>query len=230
MSGDEAYVRVPVGAFKWLMGEEGDFVPPPDAKGNFWWRSEFQRRIKNFAFCWTPPIRQEQQAIDRALWSEIGLAIGRIESALESVCGELLVKDGLLSYRTQQKALLDGLALKQVAILEFLVAFKRQNEQLTEESRAIVKERGDRLLAIELSLETLGLQQDVIEKKLDERIAPSKTFGDWWHSVGHTHMPKNGEPPIHASIAELAWNAALRAQPKRKRERKGKRLANRTGK
>jgi len=55
MSGDEAYVRVPVGAFKWLMGEEGDFVPPPDAKGNFWWRSEFQRRIKNFAFCWTPP-------------------------------------------------------------------------------------------------------------------------------------------------------------------------------
>lgn len=194
------------------------------------WPEQCAYQLRQFIKPKSAPTQLEQSAIDRALWSEIGLAIGRIESALESVRGDLLVKDGLLSYRTQQKAILDGLALKQAAILELLVAFKRQNEQLTEESRAIVKERGDRLSAIELSLETLGLQQDVIEKKLDERIAPSKAFGDWWHSVGHTHMPKNGEPPIHASIAELAWNAALKAQPKRKRERKGKRLARRTGK
>ena len=31
----------------------------------------------------TAPTQQEQQAIDRALWSEIGLAIGRIEANLQ---------------------------------------------------------------------------------------------------------------------------------------------------
>lgn len=148
------------------------------------------------------PTQQEQQAIDRTLWSEIGLAVGRIEASLDPAKGHIHNEFNYLS----------GLCAK---------ACDRMLK--IDDALAGLAALADRLGAIETALEVQGLQQDVIEKKLDERIAPSKTFGDWWHSVGHTHMPKNGEPPIHASIAELAWNAALRAQPKRKRERKGKR-------
>jgi hypothetical protein len=37
-------VCVPVDALKWLMGCGDDFERPDDAKGNYWWRSEFRKR------------------------------------------------------------------------------------------------------------------------------------------------------------------------------------------
>jgi hypothetical protein len=37
------------------------------------------------------------------------------------------------------------------------------------------------------------------------------SFEHWWMEVGIHKMPKHGEPPEHAAIAELAWNAALTA-------------------
>ena len=39
-------VIVPKHALDWLNGEIGLFVPPHNASGNYWWRSEFARRCK----------------------------------------------------------------------------------------------------------------------------------------------------------------------------------------
>lgn len=41
----EGWVLVPKDALRWLNGEHEDgFERPADARGNFWWRTEFKRR------------------------------------------------------------------------------------------------------------------------------------------------------------------------------------------
>lgn len=43
----DGYVVVPQAALAWLFGEEGDFMPPENAKNRpYWWRSEFRRRAQ----------------------------------------------------------------------------------------------------------------------------------------------------------------------------------------
>ena len=37
-------VSVPVDALKWLFGLGDDFERPDNARGNYWWRSEFRKR------------------------------------------------------------------------------------------------------------------------------------------------------------------------------------------
>jgi len=35
-------------------------------------------------------------------------------------------------------------------------------------------------------------------------------FSEWWDAVGIKEMPSAGEPPEHAHIAKLAWEAAIK--------------------
>jgi hypothetical protein len=41
---NDGYTILPKSALDWLFGEAGEFTPPENAKGRFWWRSEFRRR------------------------------------------------------------------------------------------------------------------------------------------------------------------------------------------
>jgi hypothetical protein len=56
-------VRVPKAALAWLLGEEGEFVPPADQRlfrgklPTYWWRTEFQRRIEAAAPCADEAVR-----------------------------------------------------------------------------------------------------------------------------------------------------------------------------
>lgn len=201
MSGDEAYVRVPVGAFKWLMGEEGDFVPPPDAKGNFWWRSEFQRRIKNFAFCWTPPIRQEQQAIDRALWSEIGLAIGRIEAYTAS--RELTLAKLMAAIERLEKEA----AGRYDRLLSLISILHDSAEKSREGFEAQLVQR----------LNAIEREMHLINGTLGINYYPHMCR-DGHQQIGHS----DSEHEMCPLCREIAKN---RAQSKRKRERKHRKAA-----
>lgn len=35
-----------------------------------------------------------------------------------------------------------------------------------------------------------------------------RSFDEWWHAEGFAHLPEPDEPPQHAYVARLAWEAA----------------------
>jgi len=59
-------VFVPSSAMRWLMGEEGDFLRPHDSAGNFWWRSEFRKRIATATQ--RAPVTPPKGGIPKWLW------------------------------------------------------------------------------------------------------------------------------------------------------------------
>ena len=42
---------------------------------------------------------------------------------------------------------------------------------------------------------------------------PKDDFERWWFNEGIHHMPRGDQPPEHATIARLAWTAALASHP-----------------
>lgn len=145
----------------------------------------------------TAPTQQEQQAINRALWSEIGLAIGRIEASIPKLF-EFVEKEAAGRY--------DRL-LSLISVLHDSAEKARQGR--SDAARNVFQRLDERLGAI--------------EKRLTALHGPE--CGDTTGSIRgiDTHLLA-----LAKGLHEL--HKSRMVKPKRKRERKGKRLARRTGK
>lgn len=161
---------------------------------------------KERPFVMLQPTQQEQQAIDRALWSEIGLAIGRIEAKLNA---------------EQSDPVLTILLEHLPAIVAKLDKLNSDNQKLTVEGQRIVKERGEMLARMDERLGAIERKQIV----LADDIGKTYDFIDEVRNNADAHYTSLNVTlrSIYSRLDQLKALAARRATKSSRKRAKGKR-------